>query len=370
MTWTTRATVILAIVTVLVISGNGCVSADESSISKPIQLIRDLDVCNTSDQNLSFVHISLNSRSFSFGTVLPAKIAGLVSVGIPIAGTAELIGKYAGGNAFAATCPLEPYAPTSIVQKLVLRFNISETNVVAEFLTFEEQDGVLKLVPCGNGRCEVPVSAAEEQSHSRDCGKKASGSDGSAERDNRQIAQRQIDQALQHMQHRRYADAMAIFEPLAVAGDDRSMINMGLFYHQGQGVKQDYGQAINWYLRAFAKGNGDAYSNIGVMFRDGLGVPANKKIAYCLFLITHMRGLGTEDTQYRANSCLRRILDDMTKDDIRECFGYTEEYIEAYVKSKGSLKGIPNALRPSTSQPALKDKDWWMDGELDFLEEE
>ena len=166
-----------------------------------------------------------------------------------------------------------------------------------------------------------------------------------------------------------YVKAREHFLPLAEAGDDKAMITIGLMYHQGQGVKKDYSQAMDWYIKAFKKGNGDAYSNVGVMYRDGLGVEKNKKMAYCLFLITHVCGLGTEATQYRAGNCLGKIVPEMSHEELVECFDYTLEYIEAYVVSKGTLKGIPDDYRPSAERLSLKDKPWWLEGELDFLKE-
>lgn len=165
-----------------------------------------------------------------------------------------------------------------------------------------------------------------------------------------------------------YEEAYRQFLPLAEAGDDKAMITIALLYHQGQGFKQDYNQAMDWYIKAFRKGNGDAYSNIGVMYRDGLGVAKNRKMAYCLFLITHVCGLGSESTQYRANSCLSRIITEMPHAEFVECFDYTVEYIEAYVLSKGTLKDIPDNCKPSKERLSLKDKPWWLEGELDFLQ--
>ena len=167
-----------------------------------------------------------------------------------------------------------------------------------------------------------------------------------------------------------YAEAYKQFLPLAEKGDSKAQITIGLMYHQGQGFKQDYSKAMDWYIRAFTNMNGDAFSNIGVMYRDGLGVPKNKKMAYCLFLITHVCSRGSDSTQSRANSCLRRIIPEMTKPDLVECFNYTMEYIQAYVVSKGTLTDIPANLKPSKTKIALKDKDWWLSGELDFLKDD
>jgi uncharacterized protein len=48
-----------------------------------------------------------------------------------------------------------------------------------------------------------------------------------------------------------YATAYKAFLPLAEEGDLTAAIQIGLFYHQGQGVEQDYSKAMDWYLKAF-----------------------------------------------------------------------------------------------------------------------
>ena len=41
----------------------------------------------------------------------------------------------------------------------------------------------------------------------------------------------------------------------------------------GQGVPQDYAEAVNWYRKAADQGNADAQSNLGWMYCTGRGVP-------------------------------------------------------------------------------------------------
>ncbi|MFC1498059.1 ankyrin repeat domain-containing protein [Verrucomicrobiota bacterium] len=175
------------------------------------------------------------------------------------------------------------------------------------------------------------------------------------------------EEAIAALNQGNYKEAYNQFLPLADNGDDNAMITIGLMFHQGNGFKQDYSKAMDWYIKAFKKENGDAYNNIGVMYRDGLGVKKNKKMAYTLFLVTHVCSLGTESTQYRANSSLRRIIPEMSKEDLVECFNYTLEYVKAYVTSKGTIEGIPDKYKPSKKRVAIKNKPWWVEGELDFL---
>ena len=162
-----------------------------------------------------------------------------------------------------------------------------------------------------------------------------------------------LDEALAAKDSGDYETARKEFIKLAKKGDDKAMIEVALMYHTGQGVKQDYSQAMDWYLKAFAKGNGDAYSNIGVMYRDGLGVETNLPIAYALFYITHMRELGTDDTQYRAGHNLDKTAALMKPEDFKDTLTMTEKYVLIFVQKRGKLDDKDKALKYSKDFPAL-----------------
>lgn len=55
-----------------------------------------------------------------------------------------------------------------------------------------------------------------------------------------------------------YKTAFTIFEDLASKGDADSQRNLGLMYYNGQGVKQDYKKAIEWYEKAATQGYASA----------------------------------------------------------------------------------------------------------------
>jgi TPR repeat protein len=44
-------------------------------------------------------------------------------------------------------------------------------------------------------------------------------------------------------------------------------------YYTGEGVPQDYAEAIKWYRKAAEQGDARAQFNLGNMFRTGKGVP-------------------------------------------------------------------------------------------------
>ena len=153
------------------------------------------------------------------------------------------------------------------------------------------------------------------------------------------------------------------WEGLAKKGDVKAMMSLGMVYHTGDGVDVDYTKAMDWYLQAYAKNDGDALNNIGVLFRDGLGMPKNEKIAYLLFLKVHMEGLGTEGTQMRSGSSLGRLVGSMKKEDIAEALSYTWPYVDQVVKSRGKNMKIASNVLPTKQRPKIRDNHWWTDDE-------
>lgn len=171
-----------------------------------------------------------------------------------------------------------------------------------------------------------------------------------------------VPEAMSALKRGDYETAYQEFETLADQGDTKAMVTIGMFFYKGDGFPQDYGKAMDWFLRAMALGNGDAYNNIGVMFRDGLGVAANRAIAYDLFLIVHMKGLGSQSTQYRANGNLRREVDELGEDQIRYALCLSEEQVLAFINKRGATPA--HMINAPNDHVAIKDREWWLDGEL------
>ncbi|MDK2070534.1 tetratricopeptide repeat protein, partial [Aliarcobacter butzleri] len=55
--------------------------------------------------------------------------------------------------------------------------------------------------------------------------------------------------------------------------------NIGFLYGNGQGVKQDFKKAKEWYEKAAAQGDVQAQYNIGFLYGNGQGVKQDKRIA-------------------------------------------------------------------------------------------
>ena len=76
-----------------------------------------------------------------------------------------------------------------------------------------------------------------------------------------------------------YTQAADWFRKAAEQGDVDSQFNLGIMYYQGLGVRQDYTQAANWYRKVAEQNNAMAQTNLGVMYYKGEGVRQDKSIA-------------------------------------------------------------------------------------------
>jgi hypothetical protein len=72
---------------------------------------------------------------------------------------------------------------------------------------------------------------------------------------------------------------LTFWQPLADQGDAAAQNKIGEMYMNGQGVTQDYAEAMNWYRKAADQGDADAQLNIGRMYESGEGVMQDYKQA-------------------------------------------------------------------------------------------
>ncbi len=70
-----------------------------------------------------------------------------------------------------------------------------------------------------------------------------------------------------------YAEAMKWYRKAAEQGLAIAQFNLGSMYYNGEGVPQDYADALQWYRKAAEQGESHAQYNLGVMYEEGRGVP-------------------------------------------------------------------------------------------------
>tara|TARA_R110002153_G_scaffold124560_1_gene271124 strand:- start:384 stop:839 length:456 start_codon:yes stop_codon:yes gene_type:complete len=67
---------------------------------------------------------------------------------------------------------------------------------------------------------------------------------------------------------------------LAEQGDADAQYNLGVMYDNGQGVPQDFKQAVKWYRKAAEQGYADAQYNLAIRYYKGQGVIQSNKQSY------------------------------------------------------------------------------------------
>jgi hypothetical protein len=67
---------------------------------------------------------------------------------------------------------------------------------------------------------------------------------------------------------------------LAEQGNVIAQMNLGNKYYVGEGVPQNFTEAVKWYRMAAKQGNAVAQNNLGMMYGIGRGLPKNFIRAY------------------------------------------------------------------------------------------
>ena len=92
------------------------------------------------------------------------------------------------------------------------------------------------------------------------------------------------------IQNGQFEQAFAEWLPLAEKGEMIAQAAIGVMYHMGQGVPQDYTKAVQWYRRAAEKGNAASQANLGVMYAKGTGVSRDLVQAYVWYDLAATQG--------------------------------------------------------------------------------
>lgn len=78
---------------------------------------------------------------------------------------------------------------------------------------------------------------------------------------------------------------MTAFKGMAERGDGQAAQQIGLMYLNGQQVEKNAVQAYRWFYAAWSLSEMEGLNAMGVMTRDGLGVPANPQLAQSAFYL-------------------------------------------------------------------------------------
>jgi TPR repeat protein len=87
-----------------------------------------------------------------------------------------------------------------------------------------------------------------------------------------------------------YKQAVAWSRKAAEQGDARGQLNLGTSYLEGQGVAQDDNQAVSWFRKAAEQGLGSAQAYLGLMYEGGTGVKQDNSQAYVWYSVAVANG--------------------------------------------------------------------------------
>ncbi len=126
--------------------------------------------------------------------------------------------------------------------------------------------------------------------------------------------------------------SLADWRKLADHGDAEAQFQMGVRYHNGEGVQQDDVQAVQWFLRSAEQGHVDAQSHLGAYYWAGRGVPEDLSQAY--FWSDIALAGGDENSRSR----LQGLTSQMT----REQVAAASQQADAWLRQHNSAKSAKN----------------------------
>ena len=87
-----------------------------------------------------------------------------------------------------------------------------------------------------------------------------------------------------------YAEAVRWYTRAAEQGNAGAQFNLGVSYDNGQGVLQNHAEAVKWYRLAADQGDADAQLNLGFSYEYGEGLPQNNIMAHMWYNLASENG--------------------------------------------------------------------------------
>ena len=146
-----------------------------------------------------------------------------------------------------------------------------------------------------------------------------------------------------------YVEAFDCYKLAAEQGYADAQINLGIMYYLGEGVAQDYGQAAHWNKLAAEQGYADAQINLGNMYYSGQGVAQDYEQA------KHYYRLAVEEGDENAAIWLER-LEKQGSDDKKFLIQQQEPKIERFpvqdkeIKMQSALQSLRALDRDSMKE--------------------
>ena len=114
----------------------------------------------------------------------------------------------------------------------------------------------------------------------------------------------------------------------AEQGDAEAQFHLGFMYDNGNGVLQEYAEAVRWYRLAAEQGHAQAQNNLGVRYGTGQGIQQDDVLAHMWFNLAASRSTGAD----RENAVRARdlVTGRMTPDQIADAHRLAHEWDVAH----------------------------------------
>ena len=129
-----------------------------------------------------------------------------------------------------------------------------------------------------------------------------------------------------------YKEAVKWYRLSADQGDADAQYNLGVMYMEGEGVPQDYKEAVKWYRMAADQGDADAQFNLGTMYDNGEGVPQDYKEAVKWYRMAADQG----HVKAQFNLGLRYFKGQGVPQDFKETYAWWSVAKTSVAKTNGS----------------------------------
>ncbi len=114
-------------------------------------------------------------------------------------------------------------------------------------------------------------------------------------------------------------------------GHAEAQTYLGAMYHSGQGVPQDFAEAVKWSRKAANQGWARAQALLGAMYAQGEGVPQDYVLAHKWLNLSATQGGMTSDTAVKTRDI---VASKMTPEQIGEAQRLAREWMAAFEKRK------------------------------------
>ena len=141
-----------------------------------------------------------------------------------------------------------------------------------------------------------------------------------------------------------YAKLLRELKALAEQGDAAAQLKVGLMYYNGQGVLQDYAEAIQWFRKSALQGNPFAQSNVGYMYEKGEGVPQDYLEAAKWY--RQAAGRGNAQAQFTLGYMYEKGLG-MQQDEVQALMWFSLAAAQGNVKARASRDRITVWMSPA-----------------------